>query len=85
MDSLEAKEKYRQQAKALGICVLIPTYNNQHTLGRVVQEVLEYCEDVIVVNDGATDDTPRILEAIPQIQILEHSPNKGKGFTAVSV
>ena len=65
----------------MGICVLIPTYNNQRTLGRVVQDVLEYCEDVIVINDGSTDDTAQILEAIPQIQVLAHTPNKGKGFT----
>jgi glycosyltransferase involved in cell wall biosynthesis len=39
------------------ICVLIPTYNNEKTLKRVIDGVLDYTEDIIVVNDGSTDST----------------------------
>ena len=48
--------------RRLKACVLIPTYNNAGTLGRVVSEVLEYSDDVIVVNDGSTDSTAEILK-----------------------
>ena len=66
-------------SKAAGICVLIPSYNNAGTLSKVVMDVLNYCEDVIVVNDGSTDGTSDLLEAIPGLQLIEYTPNKGKG------
>ena len=63
-----------------GICVLIPTYNNGGTIGRVVREVQVYCKDVIVVNDGSTDDTSAILHGIGGISLVEYRENRGKGY-----
>jgi len=61
-------------------CVIIPTYNNEKTLDKVVSDVLLVCSDVIIVNDGSTDKTSEILETyIGNISILTHSRNKGKG------
>jgi glycosyltransferase involved in cell wall biosynthesis len=59
--------------------VVIPTYNNQKTLQRVIDGVLAYTNDVIVINDGSTDNTKNILTAYPSIQIIEIPHNKGKG------
>lgn len=61
------------------ICVLIPTYNNQKTLKRVIDGVLEYTENIIVVNDGSTDSTKEILSQYPQINVISLLENKGKG------
>src|SRR5215218_3554568 len=72
-------DQYKAAAKGAGICVLIPTYNNAGTLSKVIIDVLKYCDDVIVVNDGSTDGTSDLLEAIPGLQIIEYAPNKGKG------
>ncbi len=47
--------------RARGICVIIPTFNNEKTIGEVVKETLCFCDDVIVVNDGCTDSTARSL------------------------
>ena len=55
------KEITKAKFKALKACVLIPTYNNAKTLEQVITNTLEYCEDVILVNDGATDTTPQII------------------------
>ena len=44
-----------------GVCVIIPTYNNAGTLACVLTDVLEYAPDVIVVNDGSTDNTAEVL------------------------
>ena len=49
------------------IAVLIPTYNNSGTIAHVVESVLDYCADLIVVNDGSTDDTQNILKHYPQL------------------
>lgn len=66
--------------KHLKVCVLIPTYNNQKTLAKVIDEVLLQVDDVIVINDGATDNTSNILKNYPNIVLIEYSDNKGKGF-----
>ena len=60
-------------------CVIIPTYNNAKTLERVLNGVLEYTSDVIVVNDGATDNTSKILDNYHQIERIYIPINKGKG------
>ena len=65
-------------------CVIIPTYNNQRTLKSVIDGVMHYSngKDVIVINDGSTDDTSKILEAYQdKIILLQHFPNRGKGFS----
>jgi glycosyltransferase involved in cell wall biosynthesis len=61
------------------ICVLIPTFNNEKTLKRVIDGVLEYTENIIVVNDGSTDSTRKILNNYPQITVINLPENKGKG------
>ncbi|MBD3582180.1 DUF2062 domain-containing protein [Flavobacterium selenitireducens] len=69
-----------QQMEKLNVCVIIPTYNNHKTLRRVIDSVLAYTADVIVVNDGATDSTPEILSDYPQLTIVTHPQNIGKGM-----
>lgn len=61
------------------ICILIPTYNNEKTLRRVIDGVLEYTENIIVINDGSTDSTQQILGHYPQITTISLLENKGKG------
>lgn len=62
------------------ICVIVPTYNNQKTLKRVLDSVLLYTTNIIVVNDGSTDDTSRILEDYPQLAQVHFPKNSGKGM-----
>ena len=40
----------QQTLHARGICVLIPTYNNEGTIESVVRECCQQCNDVIVVH-----------------------------------
>jgi len=68
-----------EKFKNLKCCVIIPTYNNYKTLQQVIEGVLVYTEDVIVVNDGSTDSTTEILVQFPKIQQIHLSKNKGKG------
>ena len=60
--------------------VLIPTYNNAGTLGAVLSDALEYTNHIIVVNDGATDETLAVLEQFPSLQLVSYSRNRGKGI-----
>lgn len=59
-------------------CVIIPTFNNGGTVAGVVERALKVCPDVIVVNDGSTDNTASGLCG-SEITLLTHERNKGKG------
>jgi len=65
---------------AINACVIIPTYNNEKTLARVLDKTLEFTQNIIVVNDGSTDSTSEILSGYQQITIINQSQNHGKGM-----
>lgn len=67
------------------LCVIIPTYNNVQTIGQVVQDVMSYCDQLIVVDDGCTDGTLDVLHSLSQsIHIVSYQPNRGKGHALVA-
>jgi glycosyltransferase involved in cell wall biosynthesis len=74
------KSIYKQKFRDLRCCVLLPTYNNSQTIAQVVSDVLQYSDDVCVVNDGSTDNTLEILKQFPQIKLHTYAQNKGKGW-----
>lgn len=62
------------------ICVIVPTFNNDCTIRRVISDLLNYSSDIIVVNDGSTDSTDKILEEFStSIHIVTLDNNQGKG------
>ncbi len=68
-----------ERMKALGCCVMIPTYNNATTILKVIEGVKQYCHDIIVVNDGCTDGTNELLQGCSGIDIVNLPKNRGKG------
>ena len=69
-------------SKRVLISVVLPTYNRARLLARSIQSVL--CQshtnlELIVVDDGSTDDTPHIVAACndPRVRYASHSVNKG--------
>jgi len=60
------------------ICILIPAYNAQETLGSVLKKIEPLKMDTLVVNDGSSDETKRVASE-NGAQLLEHSLNLGKG------
>jgi glycosyltransferase involved in cell wall biosynthesis len=68
------------RTKSLNFCVIVPTYNNHKTLARVLDSVLEYTTNVIVVNDGSTDSTVEILKKYSNLIQIHHPKNAGKGI-----
>ena len=82
------KTPQKQLLRDRGICVVIPTYNNGGTVADVVRRALAECADVIVVDDGSTDDTASQLSLLsPPLEgsgeavltIVTHDRNRGKG------
>jgi glycosyltransferase involved in cell wall biosynthesis len=60
------------------ICILIPAYNAEETLGSVLKKIEPLKMDTIVVNDGSSDETKRVASE-NGAQLLEHPLNLGKG------
>ena len=59
----------------------MPTYNNGGTLRDVLERVLGFCSDVIVVNDGCTDDSAEILASFGErLTVVDYGKNRGKGY-----
>jgi glycosyltransferase involved in cell wall biosynthesis len=73
------KNTTEQKINSLQCCVIIPTFNNHKTLQKVIEGVLLYTKNIIIVNDGSTDSTFEILKKYSQIQQLHLPKNKGKG------
>lgn len=75
-----SKHSLQPQFDQWKTCVIIPTYNNDQTLGEVVSDVLSYTKNIIVVNDGSTDQTADILQSFESEIAIHHLPeNSGKG------
>lgn len=71
------------------LSIIIPTYNEAPTLAQIIERVMEIDIDsvekeIIVVNDGSTDETDTILVSLnerwdEQLKIVHHQQNLGKG------
>ena len=64
--------------------ILIPTYNNAGTLGDVVRRSQATGLPVMVVDDGSTDNTAALLKEMPEVTVLRHMENRGKGMALKS-
>lgn len=61
-------------------CVIIPVYNSERHIEAVLDDVLCHCHDVIVVNDGSSDQTLSIVERFDKVTVVSYSQNRGKGY-----
>jgi glycosyltransferase involved in cell wall biosynthesis len=82
---LAASKRKRRPGPYLKLSIIMAVYNEQETIEQAVSEVLEVeypCDmELIVVDDGSRDDTPRLLADIddPRVTVFRHARNYGKG------
>lgn len=73
------------------ISVVIPAYNDESTVGRLIADVdclLKEISDeyeIVCINDGSKDNTLAVLEQAaaknPKLKLINHEQNKGYGLT----
>ena len=67
------------------LSVIVPVYNERNTVVEVLRRIrtvdLPLATEVIVVNDGSTDGTAKVLSALEDstVKVLTHPENRGKG------
>jgi glycosyltransferase involved in cell wall biosynthesis len=57
----------------------LPVYNEARHIPDVLAEVRRYSQDVLVINDGSSDDTPQVLAGMSGIIVRTHPQNRGYG------
>ena len=60
------------------ITAVMPAYNEEVSLGSTVLTTKKYVDNIIVVDDGSTDNTVEIA-ALAGAEVISHPSNKGKG------
>src|SRR5712692_3973504 len=73
------------------LSIVIPAYNEAGRIGVTLEKIAKYIRpktwavEVIVVDDGSTDQTPELLHQasarLPAMRVLRNNPNRGKGFS----
>lgn len=68
----------QQKAGANGVFVVVAAYNEAAVIENTLQELLAAYSQVVVVDDGSTDDTNGVLSGLP-VHLLRHPINRGQG------
>lgn len=68
------------------ITAVIPVLNEEKNIEKVIFELENYCENIIIVNDGSTDNTKEILQKLSEtyskkLLIIENKKNMGIGYS----
>jgi glycosyltransferase involved in cell wall biosynthesis len=74
-------------ATVFSACVVIPVYNHEHAIGAVVRSMREQGLPVLLVDDGSDAACARELQrlsALPEVSLLRHDHNRGKGAAVCS-
>jgi glycosyltransferase involved in cell wall biosynthesis len=71
------------------LSVVIPAYNEERTIAETIDRVKAVDlgpldREIIVVDDGSKDRTREILKTIPDIRVVLHERNSGKGAAVKS-
>ena len=63
------------------VSVIIPTFNRAYCVAESIRSVLAQSElEIIVVNDGSTDETVKELASFPTIQVINLAENHGVSY-----
>lgn len=59
---------------------LIPAFNEAQSISNVINELLENNQrNILVINDGSTDNTAEIIAQFSEVKLINHIINRGQG------
>ncbi len=65
------------------ICVVVPCFNEQTQIAKVLKTIPDYIDNVVVIDDHSTDKTVEEIESFSNIHekivLIKHKTNKGVG------
>lgn len=61
------------------VLIALPVYNEFSHVNPVLDEVIRYAGDVLVVDDGSSDGTSDLLAARRDVHCIRHEKNRGYG------
>ncbi len=61
------------------VCAVIPCFNEGRTIHQITTETLKYVDNVILVNDGSTDESLKLIPDDDRIILITSINNEGKG------
>lgn len=62
----------------------LPVYNEVEYVDGILDEVVKYAGDVLVVDDGSTDGTAEVLGRRSDVQVIRHHQNRGYGAALIT-
>ena len=70
----------------LKVAVIVPAFNEEARIGAVLGVVqnADVVDEIIVVNDGSTDETAKTVGAFPGVHLIDKKRNEGKGAALVA-
>ncbi len=66
------------------ILTAVPVYNEAKHVREVLAQIRQYSSTILVVNDGSTDGTSKLLDAESGIVRVDHTSNRGYGAALIS-
>jgi glycosyltransferase involved in cell wall biosynthesis len=70
------------------IAVVVPAYNEENLIGKVIETMPEFVDSVVIVDDVSTDDTKKIVMEYmardQRVLLIKHERNMGVGAAVVS-
>ena len=66
------------------VLTALPVFNEFSHVNPVLDEVVRYAADVLVVDDGSTDGTSDLLKARTDIRVIRHEKNRGYGAALIT-
>jgi glycosyltransferase involved in cell wall biosynthesis len=71
------------------ICVIVPAFNEEKFIGRVIETMPNCVDKIVVVDDRSTDDTTELVrqyckKLVNRVVLIQHEKNEGVGGAIVT-
>ncbi len=70
------------------VAAVIPCYNEESQIERVISTIPEYIDKILVVDDCSSDKTVKVVEQVaaqyPKVVLIQHKKNQGVGGAIAS-